>query len=41
MTWNGVKVCRPLLHERREVLRAFLRDIDQPWIDDPSNEDVV
>ena len=40
MTWNGVKVCRPLLHERREVLRAFLRDIDQPWIDDPSNEDV-
>lgn len=40
MTWNGITVCRPLLHERRETLRAFLRDVGQPWIEDPSNDDL-
>lgn len=36
--WRGVKLLRPLLGERRENLRSYLRDIGQPWLDDPSNE---
>jgi tRNA(Ile)-lysidine synthase len=38
--WNGILVGRPLLHERREALRGYLRGIGQPWIDDPSNDNV-
>jgi len=38
--WNGVKLLRPLLGQSREELRAYLKSLGQPWIDDPSNEDV-
>ncbi len=37
--WNGVRVMRPLLGERRTALRQWLTDIGQDWFDDPSNED--
>jgi tRNA(Ile)-lysidine synthase len=37
--WNGITVMRPLLHERRENLRRWLRQLGQAWIDDPSNAD--
>jgi tRNA(Ile)-lysidine synthase len=36
--WLGVKLLRPLLKQRREVLRDYLHGIRQEWIDDPSNE---
>ena len=36
---QGVTWARPLLHSRRSDLQAFLREIGQNWIDDPSNED--
>lgn len=36
--WRGVKVLRPLLQERRDALRDYLRSIDQPWLEDPSNQ---
>ena len=38
--WNGVKLLRPLLGQHRAELRAYLKCIGQPWLDDPSNEDV-
>ena len=38
--WNGVKLLRPLLGQQRAELRAYLKSIGQPWLDDPSNEDV-
>lgn len=31
---------RPLLHARREDLRAYLIEKNIPWIDDPSNDDL-
>ena len=34
LTW-----VRPLLHARREELRAYLVERDVKWIDDPSNDD--
>lgn len=37
--WDGVKVFRPLLGQSRADLRAYLRGLGQPWIDDPSNSD--
>ena len=37
--WNGLRLFRPLLGERREALRDKLRQLGQAWIDDPSNED--
>jgi tRNA(Ile)-lysidine synthase len=39
--WGGVKLFRPLLGQSRSDLRAYLKGIDQPWIDDPSNDDVT
>ncbi len=36
---NGVTWLRPLLRVEREVLRAFLKDRNMSWMDDPSNED--
>lgn len=33
-------IIRPLLGERRETLRQYLRRIGQPWREDPSNLDV-
>ena len=38
--WGGVKLFRPLLGQHRSELRKYLRGLDQPWIDDPSNDDV-
>src|SRR5690606_12644273 len=37
--WQGLKVFRPLLGERRETLRQYLRALGQEWIEDPSNDD--
>ena len=37
--WDGLRVLRPLLGQRREALRRWLTELGQPWIDDPSNED--
>jgi tRNA(Ile)-lysidine synthase len=37
--WKGVGLFRPLLGDRRETLRGYLRGLGQPWIDDPSNDD--
>ena len=39
VVWDGVKVFRPLLGQRRTDLRAYLTDLGQPWIEDPSNLD--
>ncbi len=38
--WDGVQLFRPLLGQSREALRAYLSGIGQPWIEDPSNEEV-
>lgn len=37
--WSGVGLFRPLLGERRDRLRAFLTEVGQAWIEDPSNDD--
>jgi tRNA(Ile)-lysidine synthase len=37
--WKGVRVARPLLAERREGLRDYLRGRSIGWIEDPSNRD--
>ncbi len=37
--WAGVKLFRPLLGQSRADLRAYLKSVDQTWIDDPSNLD--
>jgi tRNA(Ile)-lysidine synthase len=36
----GVVLVRPLLGLGRESLRAYLKAKDQPWLDDPMNEDL-
>jgi tRNA(Ile)-lysidine synthase len=36
--WRGVKIMRPLLTQRREDLRCYLREMGQGWLEDPSNE---
>jgi tRNA(Ile)-lysidine synthase len=36
---TGFLVIRPLLNERREDLRHFVRTLRVPFVDDPSNED--
>ncbi len=38
LMWNGIRIVRPLLGVRRQVLRDWLSAIGQGWIDDPSNE---
>ncbi len=35
--WRGVKLFRPLLRERRDTLRAYLKELQQDWLEDPSN----
>jgi tRNA(Ile)-lysidine synthase len=37
----GLVVARPLLGFGRQRLRAYLTALDQPWLDDPMNEDLV
>ncbi|MEM9331799.1 MAG: tRNA lysidine(34) synthetase TilS [Pseudomonadota bacterium] len=37
---SGVRVRRPLLNLGRTTLREYLKEIGQPWIEDPSNVDV-
>jgi tRNA(Ile)-lysidine synthase len=39
--WNHVRVLRPLLRVKREALRGLLRDLQQGWIDDPSNDNSI
>jgi tRNA(Ile)-lysidine synthase len=36
---DGITWVRPLLMQERFELRQYLRDLRQPWIDDPSNDD--
>ncbi|MEJ6397183.1 tRNA lysidine(34) synthetase TilS [Yoonia sp. 208BN28-4] len=36
----GAGLLRPLLAERRQDLRAYLREADVPWAEDPSNDDL-
>lgn len=36
---NDITWVRPLLMQERFELRQYLRDLHQPWIDDPSNDD--
>ncbi|MGH1331438.1 MAG: tRNA lysidine(34) synthetase TilS [Paracoccaceae bacterium] len=36
---HGITWLRPLLLQRREDLRDYLRDIGQDWCEDPSNQD--
>ena len=36
---RGLMLFRPMLHERREVLRDWLRARGQDWIEDPGNAD--
>ncbi|MCS6622307.1 tRNA lysidine(34) synthetase TilS [Roseibacterium beibuensis] len=36
---SGMRILRPLLGERREALRHYLRTLKMPWVEDPSNED--
>lgn len=37
--WRETQLLRPLLGERREALREYLRSIGQDWVEDPSNDD--
>ena len=37
--WQGLPLLRPLLGVKRQALRDWLSDLDQPWIEDPSNAD--
>jgi tRNA(Ile)-lysidine synthase len=41
MDWEGIKILRPLLSQKRETLRAFLNSLDQGWVEDPSNENML
>lgn len=36
--WNGIRIIRPLLKERRTGLREMLRAAGVTWSDDPSND---
>lgn len=36
--WKGIKLFRPLLSERRQVLRQYLEAVGQAWLEDPSND---
>lgn len=38
--WRGVRLLRPLLGERRALLRQFCQEKRIPFIDDPSNDDL-
>ena len=36
---GGLRWLRPMLHLRRDALRAYLAEIGATWVEDPSNED--
>ncbi len=36
---SAFHILRPCLELRRDALRAYLRQVEQEWVDDPSNED--
>jgi tRNA(Ile)-lysidine synthase len=36
---RGHRILRPLLDWRPDELRALLRELDEPWVEDPSNRD--
>src|SRR5947209_14318801 len=36
---SSAMVVRPLLHEPREALRCYLRELQQPWREDATNQD--
>ena len=36
---NNINIIRPLLDIKKETLKEFLVNIDQEWIEDPSNQD--
>ncbi|SOC37012.1 tRNA(Ile)-lysidine synthase [Rhizobium subbaraonis] len=38
LLFRSIWVLRPLLGVSREEIRAYLKGIDQPWLEDPSNE---
>jgi len=38
---SGMMLIRPLLNILRQDLRDYLGEIDQPWCDDPSNENTA
>lgn len=38
---DGITWVRPLLMQERAELRRYLRDLRQPWVDDPTNEDAA
>lgn len=37
--YNNIKLLRPMLNIMRSDLRAYLRNLNEDWVDDPSNED--
>lgn len=37
-TRNGIRIIRPLLHLNKDQLKSFLRAENQPWLEDPSNQ---
>ena len=37
---NGIALIRPLLGVRKHALMAYLQQCEQPWIDDPSNQNL-
>lgn len=38
---DGITWVRPLLMQERAELRRYLRNLRQPWVDDPTNEDAA
>lgn len=38
---DGIRLLRPLLAYPKERLRAYCRAVNQPWIEDPSNDDMT
>lgn len=38
---DGIRLLRPLLAYPKEQLRAYCRAVNQPWIEDPSNDDTA
>jgi tRNA(Ile)-lysidine synthase len=39
--FEGIRILRPLLNVPKKYLREFLTDMDQEWIEDPSNKNPI